>query len=85
MSVVGSDYEELKRYNLAEIYNPTPKPDARKEIEETPGAEKRKNEAGPAEAEKEDDVAGTGGLESEKMPGLAPTGDRPAVKDQTDV
>lgn len=25
MSVVGSDFEELKRYNLAEIYNPTPK------------------------------------------------------------
>ena len=24
MSVVGSDYEELKRYNLAEIYDPTP-------------------------------------------------------------
>ena len=26
MSVVGSDYEELKRYNLAEIFNPTPRP-----------------------------------------------------------
>ncbi|KZZ96438.1 THUMP domain containing protein [Ascosphaera apis ARSEF 7405] len=26
MSVVGKDYDELKRYNLAEIYNPTPKP-----------------------------------------------------------
>ena len=25
MSVVGSDYDELKQYNLAEIYNPTPK------------------------------------------------------------
>lgn len=25
MSVVGSDFEKLKRYNLAEIYNPTPK------------------------------------------------------------
>lgn len=23
MSVVGSDYDKLKRYNLAEIYNPT--------------------------------------------------------------
>lgn len=26
MSVVGSDYEELKRYNLAEIFSPTPRP-----------------------------------------------------------
>lgn len=25
MSVVGSDYDELKQYNLAEIYDPTPK------------------------------------------------------------
>ena len=25
MSVVGNDYEKLKRYNLAEIYSPTPK------------------------------------------------------------
>ncbi|OKL60602.1 hypothetical protein UA08_04043 [Talaromyces atroroseus] len=26
MSVVGSDYDELKRFNLSEIYNPTQKP-----------------------------------------------------------
>ena len=26
MSVVGSDYDKLKKYNLAEIYQPTPKP-----------------------------------------------------------
>ena len=26
MSVVGSDYEQLKRFNLAEIYDPTPRP-----------------------------------------------------------
>ncbi|PGG99479.1 tRNA acetyltransferase TAN1 [Blastomyces parvus] len=26
MSVVGPDYDELKRYNLSEIYDPTPKP-----------------------------------------------------------
>ncbi|KAL2001573.1 hypothetical protein VTN02DRAFT_1573 [Thermoascus thermophilus] len=26
MSVVGSDYDQLKRFNLAELYNPTPKP-----------------------------------------------------------
>lgn len=25
MSVVGSDYDQLKRYNLAELYNPTSK------------------------------------------------------------
>ena len=25
MSVVGSDYDELKQYNLAEIYDPTPR------------------------------------------------------------
>lgn len=26
MSIVGSDYEQLKRFNLAEIYDPTPRP-----------------------------------------------------------
>jgi tRNA acetyltransferase TAN1 len=26
MSVVGHDYDELKRFNLSEIYRPTPKP-----------------------------------------------------------
>lgn len=26
VSVVGSDYDKLKRYNLAEIFEPTPKP-----------------------------------------------------------
>lgn len=26
MSVVGSDYDKLKRFNLAELYDPTPKP-----------------------------------------------------------
>lgn len=26
MSVVEGDYDELKRYNLAEIYSPTPRP-----------------------------------------------------------
>jgi tRNA acetyltransferase TAN1 len=25
MSVVGSDYDKLKRYNLAELYNPVSK------------------------------------------------------------
>lgn len=30
MSVVGSDFEKLKQFNLAEIYDPTPKPDAEK-------------------------------------------------------
>lgn len=29
MSVVGSDYDELKQYNLAEIYDPTQKLEAR--------------------------------------------------------
>lgn len=28
MSVVGSDYDQLKRFNLAELYNPSPKPQA---------------------------------------------------------
>ncbi|KAL8831410.1 MAG: hypothetical protein Q9191_000889 [Dirinaria sp. TL-2023a] len=30
MSVVGSDFEKLKRFNLAEIYDPTPKPEVPK-------------------------------------------------------
>lgn len=29
MSVVGSDYDELKQYNLAEIYDPTSKLEAK--------------------------------------------------------
>lgn len=29
MSVVGSDYDELKQYNLAEIHSPTPKSEAK--------------------------------------------------------
>jgi hypothetical protein len=28
ISVAGSDYDKLKRYNLAELYTPTPKPQA---------------------------------------------------------
>lgn len=41
MAVVPNDFEELKRYNLAEIYNPTPKEQpkgeagAAKEVKET--------------------------------------------------
>ena len=37
MSVVGGDYDQLKRYNLAELYSPTPKPQAseKKESETT--------------------------------------------------
>ena len=27
MSVVGSDYDQLKRFNLAEIFDPAPKSD----------------------------------------------------------
>ncbi|KAK2809870.1 hypothetical protein FQN50_003511 [Emmonsiellopsis sp. PD_5] len=41
MSVVGRDYEELKRYNLSEIYEPTPKP----KIAPAPAAEETKTEA----------------------------------------
>ncbi|KAK2773710.1 hypothetical protein FQN52_004517 [Onygenales sp. PD_12] len=41
MSVVGRDYEELKRYNLSEIYEPTPKPN----IAPAPAAEETKSEA----------------------------------------
>lgn len=37
MSVVEGDYDQLKRYNLAELYSPTPKPQAseKKESETT--------------------------------------------------
>ncbi|KAF6235588.1 hypothetical protein HO173_006271 [Letharia columbiana] len=36
MSVVGSDYDELKQYNLAEIYDPTPKLKAKTSIGAAP-------------------------------------------------
>jgi hypothetical protein len=40
MSVVGGDFERLKRYNLAEIFQPTPKTvAASKEGLELPGDE----------------------------------------------
>lgn len=32
MAVVPSDFEELKKYNLAEIYEPSPKEQPKKEI-----------------------------------------------------
>lgn len=42
MSVVGDDWESFKRYNLAEIYHPTPKPGAEPssnaEIKATPNS-----------------------------------------------
>lgn len=33
MSVAGSDYEKLKRYNLAELYKPSAKPEPSKTAE----------------------------------------------------
>lgn len=36
MSVVGSDYDQLKRFNLAEIYDPAPKPDPKEGPKESP-------------------------------------------------
>lgn len=53
MSVVGSDYDQLKRFNLAEIYNPSEGPTASKkakpketketqETKETKGTENTK-------------------------------------------
>lgn len=52
MSVVGSDFEELKQFNLAEIYDPTPKPDAEeskraKADEEAKGVQRRANTSSP--------------------------------------
>ncbi|KFY72716.1 hypothetical protein V498_10082 [Pseudogymnoascus sp. VKM F-4517 (FW-2822)] len=47
ISVVGSDWETLKRYNLNEIYLPTPKP----------GAVAPATEAGPAPAFSAPDLA----------------------------
>ncbi|KAJ5390204.1 uncharacterized protein N7496_001272 [Penicillium cataractarum] len=35
MSVVDSDYDQLKRFNLAEIYDPAPKPEAKEGAAET--------------------------------------------------
>jgi hypothetical protein len=33
MSVVGNDFEKLKKFNLAEIFEPTPLPDRKVETE----------------------------------------------------
>lgn len=57
MSVAGSDYDRLKRYNPAEIYNPTPKPVQKdaplKEDKEDAPAKETKEDA-PAPATKDD-------------------------------
>ncbi|KAK2754054.1 hypothetical protein FQN54_007223 [Arachnomyces sp. PD_36] len=50
MSVAGSDYDRLKRYNPAEIYNPTPKPvqkDALKENKEDTPVKEGKEDTPP--------------------------------------
>ncbi|EFE40759.1 hypothetical protein TRV_04532 [Trichophyton verrucosum HKI 0517] len=39
MSVVEGDYDELKRYNLSEIYSPTPRPEVKPEKE--PGGDEK--------------------------------------------
>ena len=44
MSIVGSDFEKLKRFNLAEIYDPTPKPEAEKNSAALSGLVTQENE-----------------------------------------
>ncbi|KAK2871853.1 hypothetical protein FQN49_002764 [Arthroderma sp. PD_2] len=46
MSVVEADYDELKRYNLSEIYSPTPRPETKPET-------KPEGEPEPGEVQKE--------------------------------
>lgn len=47
MSVVGSDFEKLKRFNLAEIYDPTPKPEGPKQPAVIQTAAAAKSASGP--------------------------------------
>ena len=47
MSVVEGDYDALKRYNLSEIYSPTPRPGVKPE-KEPGGDEKVQNEQNEA-------------------------------------
>ena len=35
VSVLDASFEKLKRFNLAEIFDPTPKDDARKQVSES--------------------------------------------------
>lgn len=58
MSVVGSDFEELRQFNLAELYDPTPKPDAEKS-DITPKEEERDNSNPEANPEAEKDMKTT--------------------------
>ncbi len=63
MSVVGSDYDKLKQYNLAEIYDPTPKSKAKTSI--VAGAEVEGKDASPPsdvvakKSDAQDDVIAT--------------------------
>ncbi|EEH44426.2 uncharacterized protein PADG_00715 [Paracoccidioides brasiliensis Pb18] len=50
MSVVGRDYDELKKYNISEIYDPTPKPPRpAKTVAEGAASDDAKAEEAPAE------------------------------------
>lgn len=67
MSVVGSDYDKLKRYNISEIYSPTPRPQPKqkesKEAEHVEDAKQSKDsvETGQSEEPKDPEVAEAAG------------------------
>jgi tRNA acetyltransferase TAN1 len=49
MSVVPSDFEELKKYNLAEIFNPSPKGQPVETSKEQPEQTTKDADSGPAQ------------------------------------
>ncbi|KAI5304410.1 hypothetical protein KEM56_006529 [Ascosphaera pollenicola] len=59
MSVVGKDYDEMKKYNLAEIYNPTPKPQVpqKRPQQEVEKPKKEESQSAPAPPLKESEVS----------------------------
>ena len=58
MSVVDSDFEQLKQFNLAEIYDPTPKPKAAEGNDAIPKT-RRKSDMQASDAEKSPSIPDT--------------------------
>ena len=64
MSVVGSDFEGLKQYNLAEIFDPTPKPvidggaapSSKENPNPNPEANKNKDDASVADTNRHNEI-----------------------------
>lgn len=71
MSVVGSDYDKLKRYNISEIYSPTPRPQPKQIESKEPEQQKQQQQEqskDSVEVGKPQESDGPEGAETAKPP-----------------